>query len=81
MEVKTKPRTKYPYPGFQKGLDNLIVKDLPKVRVMIQKILGINNPVSFRAYRKGEIEPSYSKAQQIEALFRQFGVTDPWGKS
>lgn len=81
MEVKTKPKEKYPFPGFQRGLDNLIAKDVPKVRIMIHRILGINNPVSFRAYRKGELEPSQSKAREIEALFRQHGVNDPWGKS
>ncbi len=68
-----------PYPGFQKGLNNILVKHLKPVKQQITQILGVKNPVSFQRYRRGLSEPSKSKAEAIERLFKQYGVDDPWG--
>ncbi|MFS0489945.1 hypothetical protein [Leadbetterella byssophila] len=69
------------FEGFSKGYKALNDdhKDMVKVRIM--RILGISNRVSFGQYKNGQQDiKDPEKKARVQALFEEYGVTDPWGK-
>ena len=67
--------------AFRKGLRELKVKDVAEVRAGIYRILGVKTKQSFQRYNAGKAAKlDVLKAQQIEALFTAYGVTDCWGE-
>jgi hypothetical protein len=67
--------------GFWRGYGQVQQKDAMKVRAKLFRALNIslNSPVHFNHYLNGRLEPSASKAQAIEAVFAEYGITDVWG--
>ncbi len=70
---------KYQFPGFRKGFYQLRIQDIKEARAKIAAILEINNKQSFFHYLYGRQEPTVSKAQAIEALFKSYGIKEVWG--
>jgi hypothetical protein len=67
--------------GFWRGYGQVQQKDAMRVRGKLFKALGIslNSPVHFNHYLNGRLEPKASQAQDIEAVFAEYGITDVWG--
>lgn len=71
---------KDPAKAFLKGLREIRVKDLPAVREGLYRVLRVTTPQSFRNYANGKVKNlTYERRDQIEDLFRGYGVTNPWG--
>ena len=66
--------------GFNRGYEQLSVKDEQQARVELLDALGVSSRVSLASYRNGVIEPKASRAAAIEAIFAKYGITDVWGK-
>lgn len=66
--------------GFALGYRQLRVMDVKNAKQDLWAALGINNRVSFAAYRDGSVEPKASQAAAVEAVFHKYGITDIWGK-
>ncbi len=66
--------------GFNKGYLQLPVGKLREATAKLWKALGISNRNSFHNYRYGKSEPSASQAVSIELVFREYGITEIWGK-
>ncbi len=76
--INTRPVN--PDKAFRKGLSELRGVDLPAVREAISRILGITTNASFCNYASGRTKNlDVDKARQIEALFADYGVLNPWG--
>lgn len=65
--------------GFNKGLSQLKVCEVPDVKAEIMAVLGITTNVSWISRRSGKVEPKISEARAIEEIFAKRGITDVWG--
>lgn len=67
--------------GFNAGYMQLQLKDVEEATPKLWAALGINNRVSFLAYKTGKIEPKASQVVKVEAVFKEYGITENiWGK-
>ena len=66
--------------GFNKGYLQLPVGKVKEATAQLWAALKINNRNSFHAYRYGKTEPTASQAVSIELVFREYGITEIWGK-
>lgn len=67
--------------SFKKGWNQLKVGDTSAVRERIMSALGIRYRSSFYYRLNGNCEPTMTEAQQIEAIFREYGITKVWGEA
>lgn len=65
--------------SFKKGWKQLTLEQAPKVRQEICDVLGISCRTSFYPRLNGQVEPKFSEAKAIEAIFRKYGIKDIWG--
>ncbi len=66
--------------SFQKGYNLVKNKDVAKVKKRIMNALNITSRPGWIARLRGDIEPRISEAAAIEAIFKEFGVTEIWGE-
>ena len=66
--------------GFNKGYQQLPVGKLAEAKAKLWKALNINNRNSFHNYLYGKQEPTASQAVSVELVFRDYGITEIWGK-
>ncbi len=64
--------------GFKKGYGQLKLAELREARPRMFKALGINNRNSFALYKKGKIEMKYSQVTEMEEIFREYKIMNPW---
>ncbi len=76
-QVATKPY----HEGFWRGYGQVRQKDLPEVRRKLIKAMGIGpkTNMGFSFYLRGIYELKASKAQAVEAVFAEYGITEVWG--
>lgn len=67
--------------SFRKGWRQLKVTDAPIVKTRIIAALGLKCKSSFYPRLNGKYEPKISEAEAIEAIFREYGITDIWGEA
>ena len=65
--------------AFIRGLRELKVKDVPACRKELMEVLGLKTRQSMTAYRNGRMKLDVVKADEIEQIFRKYGVQDCWG--
>ena len=67
--------------AFEKGFSCVMYKDVQAVRKEIMDALHITTYVQFRRRLKGEIIPRVTEKEDIEKIFRKYGVgvNDIWG--
>lgn len=67
--------------GFTKGWRHLRMKDIKSAQEDLYKVFGINNRNTFRLHRNGDIEPTVSEKEGVEAVFLKYDVRkgDVWG--
>lgn len=66
--------------GFKKGFNQLQLKDVQEATIELMQALGINNRVSWGAYKNGNIEPKASQALAVEKVFAKYGIKEVWGE-
>ena len=66
--------------GFNKGYLQLPVGKVKEATAALWRALGINNRNSLHNYKCGKIEPSANQAVAVELVFREYGITEIWGK-
>lgn len=71
----TSQTTATQFKGFRNGMAQVLYKDYRAIIRELQEALGINNRVSFYAYRDGESIPRADKAVAVEAVFNRYGIT------
>lgn len=60
--------------SIKKGYDQVQRQHLEIVKAEIMSILGINSRTQWSSYIRGDVEPAFSKAQAIAAIFESFGI-------
>lgn len=65
--------------SFQKGYEQLQLKDHKAAREKIMEALGLTTLQGFRYRLAGVYEPRVSEKEAIESVFAQYGITDIWG--
>lgn len=65
--------------SFQKGYQQLQLKDHEDARRKIMKALSLKSLQGFRYRLIGTYEPKVSEKEAIEAIFAEYGITDIWG--
>lgn len=67
--------------SFNKGWQNLRMKDQPKVRDEIKQVLRIKTDAAFMQRRRGGIEHRITEVEAIESVFIRYGVPpgEIWG--
>ena len=66
--------------AFRKGLQEVKVKDLPKVRKELMEALGVTSGASLSRYARGlNATLDIEKAKKIEAIFAEYGIENCWG--
>lgn len=70
-----------PERAVRKGLREVKAGDLLMVKAHIRRILGLSDAsrMQFAWYLDGKMPLDVVKAKQIEAVFNQYGVSNPWG--
>ena len=70
-----------PERAVRKGLREVKAGDLLMVKAHIRRILGLSDAsrMHFAWYLDGKMPLDVVKAKQIEAVFNQYGVSNPWG--
>ena len=73
--------TASPERAMRKGLREVKAGDLLTVKSHIRRILGLSDVsrMQFAWYLDGKKPLDVVKAKQIEAVFNQYGVSNPWG--
>jgi hypothetical protein len=66
--------------GFNRGYLQLKLKDANEAQKEIWSALGINNRTTFHFYKIGKVECKASQAEEVERVFKKYGITDIWGK-
>jgi hypothetical protein len=66
--------------SFQRGFGQVRQMDADKVRDEIMSELGLTSRTSWFFRLNGTIEPKVSEAKAIEAIFKNYGITDVWGE-
>lgn len=64
--------------GFERGWEQLSIKELRGAREEIMHILNIKRRESFIAYKKGRIEMRAQQAVEVTELFHSYGVVEVW---
>lgn len=65
--------------SFQPGWEQLTKKQAVKVRTEICEVLEVTRNGFYKRMR-GEVEPKVSEAVAIEKVFKQFGISNIWGR-
>lgn len=71
--------------AFRKGLAALdmeidaIKRKRMALRADLMGALGINNRVSFCHYADGKTKLDKVVAEEVEEVFRKYGIDNPWG--
>ena len=68
--------------AFEKGFSRVMYTDVQAVRKEIMDALHITTYIQFRRRLKGEIIPRVTEKEDIERIFKVYGVSkkDVWGK-
>lgn len=66
--------------GFGLGWSQITLRDSQEVRDKIMAALKINNRASFCNYRTGRQRVTFEQANEIEKIFKEYGVRKIWGK-
>jgi hypothetical protein len=62
--------------SIQKGFNQVQRKDLCEMKMNIMQILGIKSRAQWNNYLRGDVEPKFSHAKEIELLFINYGIND-----
>ena len=65
--------------SFKKGWNQIPNESIREVRVKIMEVLDINR-ANFYKRLNGDVEPKVSEAAAIEGVFKQYSITNIWGK-
>lgn len=68
-----------PERALRKGLREVKAGDVQIVKSHLRRILGVTARNQFALYLDGKMNLDVLKANQIEIMFRQYGVSNPWG--
>ena len=74
------PNTPTPTKAFRKGLREVKVGDVDKVREDLKSALGVTTRQSLAAYADGKRLLDVETAARIEAVFLKYGVSACWGE-
>jgi hypothetical protein len=68
--------------GFWRGYEQIRTMDRAEIRNKLFDALEISegSPAVFSDYLRGLKELKASKAQAVEIVFAQYGITDVWGR-
>jgi hypothetical protein len=66
--------------SFLKGWYQLRQKDIAKCRAKLMTALGVTTRPGFWHRMNGNVEPTISQVEAIEAIFNEYDVKDCWGK-
>lgn len=67
--------------SFQRGWNQLKVADANVAREKLMSALDLATRSGFFYRLKGKCEPTVTEAQAIEAIFKEYGITDIWGEA
>lgn len=76
--IKTKQNGKKAT-AFRKGWLHLDPQHQEAVKIAIMHVLGVSTYASFLIYKNGKREMKKSQANEVEAIFANYNVTDVWG--
>ena len=65
--------------SFRKAWGQVPKNKAEEVRKRIMDALGMKTRNTFYIRLRGEIEPKVSEAEAIEAIFKDYGITEVWG--
>ena len=65
--------------SFKKGFAQLSTKEASEVRAKIMSSLGLNSRASWYIRLNGNVEPKISEVNVIEAIFKEYNITEVWG--
>ena len=65
--------------SFRKAWGQVPKNKAEEVRKRIMDALGMKTRNTFYIRMRGEIEPKVSEAEAIEAIFKDYGITEVWG--
>jgi hypothetical protein len=77
--MKTKRQTSR-QTSFQCAYDMVPKGKIREVLDGLQQILGVKTDVNVYTYIRGDREPKYTKAIEIERFFQKYGITVEWGR-
>lgn len=77
--IKTKQTDKKATTAFRKGWLHLDPQHQEAVKSAIMQVLDVNTYASFLNYKNGKREMKKSQANEVEAIFKNYDVTDVWG--
>lgn len=77
--IKTKQTDKKATTAFRKGWLHLDPQHQEAVKSAIMQVLGVSTYASFLNYKNGKREMKKSQANEVEAIFKNYDVTDVWG--
>jgi hypothetical protein len=66
------------YPGFNKGLSQILHVDYAEVIAELRQALQINSRSGLSHYRNGRGNLRATQAAAVEEVFRRRGITDIW---
>ena len=69
-------KNKYP---FNRGYEQVMKKNLTAVKEDIMKALDITTDQSWRRYKNGHANLMMWQKEAIEAVFKNYGITEVWG--
>lgn len=66
--------------ALRKGLREIKVGDNKEFREKLMQTIGCTTRVTLLKYIKGKARLDVVTAQNIEQLFKEYGVVNPWGE-
>lgn len=66
--------------SFQKGLNQVPLGKIPEIKNDIMQALKITSHPAWLRRLKGEVDPKTKEIQNVEEVFKRYGIKEVWGK-
>ena len=66
--------------AFKKGMEDAPKRHQVMIRNEIKAMIGITSREQFRNRRDGRVRHSPVERVAIEAIFKKYGIDQPWGE-
>lgn len=67
--------------GFAFGISQVQIRYKKEIEEKIKDVLNVNSSAAYHNYRTGRQKLKTDQALQIQEIFKQYGINQPWGSA
>ena len=67
--------------GFAFGISQVQIRYKKEIEEKIKDVLSVKSSAAYHNYRTGRQKLKTDQALQIQEIFKQYGINQPWGSA